>query len=74
MAYKVKAGYVTVQTKTGKGRAHVDIPRGSELPGDVPAEQIQALLRLGHIEEYGGDKPQPRKRAAKKTAAKSDES
>lgn len=48
-AYIVTAGYVTVQTAVPGGRAQVDIPRGSVLPDDVPDEQVETLLRLGHI-------------------------
>ena len=65
MAYVVTSGYVTVETAVGAGRAHVDIPRGAVLPGDVPAEQVDTLLRLGHIEAVGeqvavdDDSPEP---------------
>lgn len=53
MAYRVTAGFVTVETKVNdKGaRAQIDIPRGADLPGDVPDEQVETLLTLGHIEE-----------------------
>lgn len=51
MAYRVIAGYATVQTKLDKGRAYIDIPRGAELPSDVPAEEVEWLLRSGQIEE-----------------------
>jgi hypothetical protein len=50
MAYVVKAGYVSAETKVGPGRAVIDIPRGAELPGDVPDEQVQQFLRLDQIE------------------------
>ncbi|MBB3666403.1 MULTISPECIES: hypothetical protein [Prauserella salsuginis group] len=49
MTYIVKAGYVTAQTKVGKGRAYIDIPRGARLPDDVSAEEIDWLLRSGQI-------------------------
>lgn len=49
MGHIVTAGYVTVETQTGPGRAHVDIPCGATLPEDVPAEQVAALLDRGHI-------------------------
>lgn len=57
--YRVTAGYVTVETKINdKGaRAQVDISRGADLPGDVPDEQIQTLLRLGNIEPADGAAP-----------------
>lgn len=50
--YRVTAGYVTVQTTVNDagGRAHVDISRGEILPADVPAAEVQALLRRGVIE------------------------
>lgn len=51
MAYRVLAGYVSAETKVvGQSRAIVDHPRGSVLPDDVPAEQIERFLRLGQIE------------------------
>jgi hypothetical protein len=55
MTYIVTAGYVTVPTAVPGGRAWVDIPRGAEVPGDVPDEDIQRLLSLGHIQE----RPEP---------------
>src|SRR5436190_1669421 len=56
MAFKVTAGYVTVTTAVeGGGRASVDIPRGAALPDDVPAEQREALLVRGDIEETAAD-------------------
>lgn len=49
--YRVTAGYVTATTAVpGGGRASIDIPRGAQLPGDVPAEEVERLLRLGYIE------------------------
>ncbi|TDE02841.1 hypothetical protein [Jiangella asiatica] len=68
MAYRVTAGYVTVETQVRENgaRAYIDIRRGAELPGDVPAAQVATLLRQGDIEEV---KP-ARKAAAKKAAAK----
>ena len=50
MTHIVKAGYVTVTTTVGAGRAAIDIPRGEHVPGDVPAEEIERLLVDGHIE------------------------
>lgn len=50
MRYIVRAGYVTVTTAVGVGRAAIDIPRGECVPGDVPAEEIRQLLARGHIE------------------------
>jgi len=57
MAYRVTAGYVTVETKINErgSRAQVDIPRGADLPGDVPREQVETLLRLGRIEEVSDE-------------------
>lgn len=49
MNYIVTAGYVTVETSVPGGRARIDIPRGAPLPGDVPAQDIERLLGLGHI-------------------------
>lgn len=49
MGYIVTAGYVTVQTAVPGGRAWIDIPRGSALPDDVPDEERDRLLALGHI-------------------------
>jgi hypothetical protein len=57
MALKVTAGFVTVITAVEGGRASVDIPRGAILPGDVPAEQREALLRRGDVEEVDPDGP-----------------
>jgi len=54
MAYVVAVGYVTVPTNVGRGVAHVDIPRGATLPRDVPREDVDRLLALGHIEEPDG--------------------
>lgn len=63
MGYIVTAGYVTVQTAVGEGRAWVDVPRGAELPGDVPQEEIDRLAAAGHIEQ---SEPKPAKRAPAK--------
>lgn len=69
--YVVVAGYVTVETAVGTGRAHVDVPAGADLPGDVPAEQVQALLARGAIvavpdaDVPAESTPAPRKRAPK---------
>lgn len=44
------AGYVTVETNVGgRSRARIDILRGADLPGDVPAAEVEALLRRGDI-------------------------
>ncbi|MEO3922704.1 hypothetical protein ABGB07_02295 [Micromonosporaceae bacterium B7E4] len=56
--YVVTAGYVTVETAVPGGRAAVDIPRGAELPDDVPDEQRAALLTQGHIEPARAE-PEP---------------
>src|SRR5690606_22626140 len=57
MAYRVTAGYVTVETQINEkgSRAQVDIPRGVDLPGDAPQEQVETLLRLGRIEEVSDE-------------------
>ncbi|WP_409186718.1 hypothetical protein F9C11_21755 [Amycolatopsis sp. VS8301801F10] len=44
---------VETQVTDSGGRATVDFHRGATLPGDVPDEQLQWLLRLGHIEDDG---------------------
>lgn len=58
MRYIVTAGYVPAETAVPGGRATVDIPRGALLPEDVPAETVEALLGLGHIEAVA-EKPAP---------------
>ncbi len=55
MTYRVVAGYVTVQTRVGPGRAYIDIRRGELLPSDVPAADVEWLLRSGQIEEAAAD-------------------
>ena len=72
MTHIVKAGYVTVTTTVGAGRAAIDIPRGETVPGDVPAEEIERLLAHGHIVAVDPPAPtpaaparRPRKRATK---------
>jgi hypothetical protein len=74
--YRVIAGYVTVETEVGDGRAHVDVQRGAQLPGDVPQEQVDRLLALGQVEpvvpesakaDEPKSKPAPRKAAARKS-------
>ena len=47
--YEVLSGSATVSTNVGPGRAFVDLPRGAIVPDDVPAEEIETLLRRGHI-------------------------
>jgi hypothetical protein len=64
MTYIVTAGYVTVETAVAGGRARIDVPRGAELPSDVPAEEVESLARLGHIEEIEA-KPARKTREAK---------
>jgi hypothetical protein len=49
MGYVVTAGFVTAETNIGPGRARIDIPRGSALPDDVPADQVETLLARGAI-------------------------
>ncbi|MEU0081371.1 hypothetical protein ABZY58_26015 [Micromonospora tulbaghiae] len=53
--YVVTAGYVTVETQVGAGRAQVDLPHGAPLPDDVPDEQRQRLLDAGAIGLRDGD-------------------
>lgn len=59
MEYQVTAGYVTVPTAVDGGVAHVDIPRGEQLPADVPADHVQVLLDRGHIApvDEAGEEP-----------------
>jgi hypothetical protein len=68
MALIVTAGYVTVETAVPGGRANVDIPRGEVLPDDVPDEQRENLLRLGHVEEAGEPTPAAPAEAAQNPA------
>ncbi|MDX3065399.1 hypothetical protein PV518_25020 [Streptomyces sp. ND04-05B] len=58
--YRVTHGAVTVQTAvTEEGaRAWVDVAPGKLLPGDVPASEVEMLLRQGRIEAVE-DEPQP---------------
>jgi hypothetical protein len=51
VAYIVTAAYATVETNVGPGRARVDVPRGQQLPADVPAEDLATVLRLGQVVE-----------------------
>jgi hypothetical protein len=53
VAYLVTIGYVTVETAIPGGRALRDVRRDATLPDDVPAEQVQRLLVLGHITPVG---------------------
>lgn len=55
----VTAGYVTVETRVGEGRARVDIQRGQGLPGDVPAEDRERLLARGDIAPAGAAASEP---------------
>lgn len=52
MRYVVKAGSVSAETQINErgSRATVDHPRGSVLPDDVPAEQLQGFLARGAVE------------------------
>lgn len=51
MGYRVTAGRVNVETEIQPGsRAVIDLYRGDAVPDDAPAEQVENLLRLGHIE------------------------
>lgn len=59
MGWIVTAGYVTVETSVGPGRARIDIPHGDTLPDDVPSEEIERFVRLGHIGEEQPDTPPP---------------
>lgn len=45
----VQAGYVTVQTQVGAGRAWVDVPQGSPLPDDVSDEDRDRFLASGAV-------------------------
>lgn len=63
----VVAGRVTVTTEIKDGaRADVDLYKGSTLPNDVPKEQVETLLRLGHVAEREHKAP-----AKKSTASRS---
>jgi N-methylhydantoinase B/oxoprolinase/acetone carboxylase alpha subunit len=56
----VVAGYVTVPTNVGgTSVAEIDIPRGSVLPTDVPAEHVAVLLDRGHIAPVDDDPTEP---------------
>lgn len=59
--HRVTHGAVTVQTAVtaGGARAWVDVPPGKLLPGDVPADEVQALLRQGRIESVNEPEPAP---------------
>jgi hypothetical protein len=64
MGFRVVAGFVSAETTVeGGSRAVIDIPRGAVLPGDVPAEQVERFLTLGHIEPHepveDGGEPEP---------------
>lgn len=68
--YEVAAGYVTVETEINEGgaRAQVDIPRGADLPSDVPQEQVDTLVARGAIrdkaaEPAGDSEPEPESRS-----------
>jgi len=53
--YVVTAGYVTVETQVGAGRAMVDIPKGSPLPDDVSEEHRTRLIGAGAVAAESGD-------------------
>lgn len=57
--YRVVAGYVTVETHVGPGRARIDIRGGELLPMDVPQLEVEALLRTGDIELVDDDADTP---------------
>jgi hypothetical protein len=56
-SYIVNAGRVTVLTAVGAGRAYVDVRRGELLPADVPAADVDELLRRGAIERLPDARP-----------------
>lgn len=78
--FVVTAAYVTIETAVAGGRAQVDIAHGTELPADVPAEQVATLLATGRIalvvepppvvEEPPPPPPPPAKKTAAKAATK----
>jgi hypothetical protein len=51
----VLAGYVTVLTQVGAGRAYVDFQQGATLPDDLSEEDRERLLKSNAIGERGGD-------------------
>jgi hypothetical protein len=51
----VLAGYVTVLTQVGAGRAYVDFKQGDTLPDDLSAEDRERLLKQNAIGERDGD-------------------
>lgn len=57
--YVVTAGYVTMETAVPGGRAAIDIPRGTILPDDVPAETVARALERGDIERLPVFAPPP---------------
>jgi hypothetical protein len=50
VAYRVLAGYVTVEMDVPGGRARQDVRVGTILPADVPDPEIRVLLERGDIE------------------------
>lgn len=50
MAYRVLAGYVTVEMDIPGGRARQDVRAGAILPDDVPDAEVRMLLERGDIE------------------------
>ena len=55
MTYIVVAAYATAETNVGSGRARVDFPRGAFLPADVPAEDLDRLVRVGEVEKVSDE-------------------
>jgi hypothetical protein len=49
MAYRVVAGYVTVEMDVPGGRARRDVRLGEILPADVPEAEIRMLLERGDL-------------------------
>lgn len=63
----VKAGTVTVLTQVGAGKAWVDLPQGSAVPGDLSDEERERLLASGAIGRSDG-KPYEAPAAARPVA------
>ncbi|GAB2951946.1 hypothetical protein GCM10027280_45410 [Micromonospora polyrhachis] len=62
MAYRVIAGYVTVEMgvpEAPSARARRDVRQGLLLPGDVPESEVRALLEQGHIEPVDDEPASP---------------
>jgi hypothetical protein len=52
----VQAGFVTVLTQVGAGRAYVDVPQGEVLPADVSDEDRNRFVASGAVGPRSGDK------------------